>query len=493
MQGDEELCYLTVAEALRRFRRRALSPAELVRALITRSERLDPALNAYTRTYYEQALRSAEAAERSYGRTGSAALPLEGIPIVVKEMHPVAGEVTTFGCRALEEHRSPDTAPGVRRLLEAGAIMLARSSTPEFGISATCNTPLWGVTRNPWNPTCSPGSSSSGGAAALAAGMTVLSDGSDYGGSIRAPAGFCGVFGYKPPYGRNPGITPFDFDSLGVYGVLTRTVRDAALLQNVLSGDPSYEMVGLPQTAGIPERFSDRRSWRIAFSLDLGYFEVADGVKRNTHEVLEALRTLGCRVDEVEVGWTLDTLAAFEVHATAAFAATWSERLARYQEDLTPLVRFRLRNAANISAEALYRTLHTRADMCRRLMSILGRYDAFVCPTNAVEHLPAEESPLEDAYTEIHGHTISLNQQVSLAYPFNLLNQLPVASVPSGFSTMKVPTAIQIVGRPYDDITVFELASTIERIRPWPLSAGEQPAHLHPASSPPGSPDDRRR
>ena len=242
MSGGDELCMMTAGEALAAFRARRLSPVELMQAVIARVERVNPTLNAFTYTFFERALEQARRAEAKYFKSDGRPRPLEGIPVAIKDLHPVKGEITTFGSKAFADNRPDHTAPTVARLLRAGAIMHARTTTPESP-SGTTYSALWGVTRNPWNTAYSPGGSSGGAGAALASGMTMLADGTDAGGSIRIPASACGLIGYKPPFGRNPLERDFPRESILQYGPLTRAVGDAALMQNVMSGPHPEDLV----------------------------------------------------------------------------------------------------------------------------------------------------------------------------------------------------------------------------------------------------------
>ena len=201
---DLELCYLTATEAIAKFRTREISPVELMDAVIARCEAVNPTLNARTHTYFDRAREQARKAEAKYGQSGARLRPLEGIPCAIKDFHPMKGEITTFGSKVFEDFRPDNTAPTVERLQRAGAIVHCRTTTPEFAGSGSTHSPLWGVTRNPWNPDFTPGGSSGGAGAAVASGMTTVADGTDGGGSIRIPASACGLFGYKAPFGRNP-------------------------------------------------------------------------------------------------------------------------------------------------------------------------------------------------------------------------------------------------------------------------------------------------
>ena len=187
MNAAPELCYLDAVQARNRFADRGLSPVELVSSLIARIKAVEPKVNAFTHTFLERALDQARAAEKRYKGRGASPRPLEGLPLVIKDFHDVKGEVTTYGSRLHEHHRPAKSLAYVERLLRAGAILLARTATPEFALLGVTHSALWGVTRNPWNLELSPGGSSGGAGAALAAGITTLADGSDIGGSIRIP------------------------------------------------------------------------------------------------------------------------------------------------------------------------------------------------------------------------------------------------------------------------------------------------------------------
>ena len=475
MTGEDELGYLSATAALRMFRRRALSPVELMTAIVARSERLDPRFNTYTYTFCDRALAQSRKAERIYARKSGTPRPLEGIPVVIKDLHAVAGEITTYGSALFAENRDTSSHPGVARLLDAGAIMIARGTTPELGMAPACHSPLWGVTRNPWNPALSTGGSTGGGAAALAAGMATIADGSDYGGSIRAPAAFCGLFGFKPPHGRNPGPPPGNLDSFGAHGAITRTVKDGALVQSLLAGPHPLDAVSLRPRLTIPGRLNGIRGWKVAYSIDLGYFGVDEEVAANTRAAMEVFRDLGCTVREVEVGWTLDCLAAFEVHAAAGFYAAWGDRLRSRERELTDIVHMRATQSSKITAQDYFGTLAVQAAMYARMSGILEAHDIFVCPTNAVASIAADEPALAHGFVDVAGRRISAHNEISLTYPFNLLGQLPVASVPSGFSKCGVPTGIQIVGRSYDDVSVFRAAAAFERAQPWLASPASRP------------------
>ena len=463
---ENDLCFVSAGDAITKFKARQLSPVDLVAVLIARSEAVNPQLTAFTNTHFERAYAQARRAEAKYMRKGARLRRLEGVPIAIKDLHPIKGEITTFGSRILAQNRDSVTSPSVARLLNAGAIVLARTATPEFGAATICHSPFWGISRNPWNTDYSPGGSSGGSGAALAAGMTTLADGSDYGGSIRIPAAACGIFGYKPPFGRIPRLTPGNLDTFGHCGPMTRGVRDAALMLEIMSGTHPEDIMSLPGRARIPRHPPEVRGMRIAFSMDLGYFQVDQEVQNNTRSAITTFRDLGCHVEEVEIGWTSAVLSAFLTRAVAGFSARIAPYLPRWRFEMSDYVRAVAEEGLNISAAEIFAAQNFQSEMFQKLSPILAKFDLMICPTLALPSLPADQSPLALNIT-INGKRLLADVQWALTYPFNMISQCPVASVPSGFSTSRVPTGIQIVGRPYDDVSVFRAALAYEAARPW--------------------------
>ena len=301
--ADIDLCYLTATEAIARFKARKLSPVELLQALIARCEAINPKVNAITYDFFDRALDQARKAEQRYMKTDGRLRALEGVPVAIKDFHPVKGEITTFGSKIFENFRPDYTAPTVERLLRAGAIMHMRTTSPEFAYSGATHSPLWGVTPNPWNLEYTSGGSSGGAGAAVAGGMTTLADGTDGGGSIRIPSSACGLFGYKAPFGRNPLDRDHPFEAILHYGPMVRSVADAALMQNVTSGPHDEDLCSYLPKVRLPATYDGISGKKIAFSMNLGYTEVDPEVQANTLRAAETLRELGCQVDEVDVGW----------------------------------------------------------------------------------------------------------------------------------------------------------------------------------------------
>jgi Asp-tRNA(Asn)/Glu-tRNA(Gln) amidotransferase A subunit family amidase len=255
--ADEDLCYLSVVEALGRFKARTLSPVELMRAVIARAEAVEPKINAFPMTRYDQALEEAKKAEARFMRTDGRVRPLEGIPMAIKNETTIKGWRSTQGSLVYKDSIDDYTAPAAERILRAGAIVHARSAAPEFSCAPYTHSRLHGITRTPWNLDWSCGGSSGGAGAALAAGSTTLANGSDIGGSIRIPASMTGVVGFKPPYGRNPDSGPFNLDHYNHSGPMARTAADCALFQNVLAGPHPTDIATIRPRLRVPLRHGD--------------------------------------------------------------------------------------------------------------------------------------------------------------------------------------------------------------------------------------------
>ncbi len=457
---DTQLASLSATEAIALFQTGSLSPAELTRAIVERTEKVEPVINAFTETFFERALEQAQEAEARYAR--GEARPLEGVLLAVKDEAAIEGERTTHGSLLRRNAVDTATSPFMERLLDAGAIVHARTTCPEFACTTVTHSRLWGVSRNPWNPEFTPGGSSGGSAAALAAGTTTLATGSDIAGSIRIPASCCGVVGFKPPYGRVPQDPPYNFDFYCHEGPLARTVRDCALMENVIAGPHPRDVASLRPKLEVPEReFGNVRGWRVAYSMDLGYFEVDSEVVKRTEDALDVFRSLGCQVEEVSLPWTDEIRLAAWTHLLHLFGTDIARNLEGGRELLTPYARAFAEDAQRTTAEAFLDGRIVAGEMYPPLAAALERCNIFVCPTNALAAVPADLDPTSDE-VRINGVSVDTVLGWVMTYPFNMLSRCPVMSVPSGLADIGVPTGIQIVGRSFDDVSVFRAAAAFE-------------------------------
>src|SRR5215469_10271835 len=359
-----DLHYLSARRALTMFRSRELSPVELVSAVIERAEAVEPAINAFAETFYEEALQAAKAAEARYAGDGERALPLDGLPVAVKEEAPIAGHKNTLGSLTMRDVVAETTAAFVQRIIDSGGIVHARTTTPEFSCAPVTWSKLWGVTRNPWNTEYSPGGSSGGSGAALAAGSATLATGSDIGGSIRIPSAFCGVVGFKPPYGRVPEVPPFNLDHYCHEGPMARTVADCALLENVIAGPHSSDVVSIRPKLEIPSALEPVAGLRIALSADLGCYNVDADVAANTQAAADRLRDAGASVTEVSLPWDLESIArAARIHFGMIFGASMAELDQRFGDQLTPYARRMVADSATVVKDEFLAGLTLEAEI----------------------------------------------------------------------------------------------------------------------------------
>src|SRR5688500_9247143 len=299
-----DLCYTPATELARLIRTRALSPVEITRAVLERIDSVNPRVNAYCTITADAAMDTARAAEDAVMR-GTPPGPLHGVPYSVKDLNFTRG-VRTMGGSFVFEHRVPDVdAPLVRRLRAAGGVMLGKTTSPEFGWKALGDSPLTGITRNPWNLGTTTGGSSAGAGAAAAAGLGPLAQGSDGAGSIRIPSAFCGVYGFKPSYGRVPNWPLSNNDYASHNGPMTRTVADAALMLSVMAGPDDWDRSSLdaPPEDYVGRLARDFRGVHVAYSPDLEGLRVDPDVARIVRHAVRAFEELGCVVDEVKPGF----------------------------------------------------------------------------------------------------------------------------------------------------------------------------------------------
>jgi amidase len=458
--SSSDLCYLSADAALKAFKAKKLSPVELMQAVIERAELVEPTINALTYTHYDEAMESAKKAETAYAK-GSASGALEGLPIGIKDESEIAGKPVSVGSLILKDNIATETSVGNERILAEGGIVHARTATPEFCCAGFTWSRLWGVTRNPWNPDFTPGGSSGGSSASLASGTSTLATGSDIGGSIRIPASTCGLVGYKPPYGRNPDDPPFNLDFYCHTGPLARSVRDAIHLQNVMCGPTPRDITTLRPKLVLPAEYAPIKGWKIAYSPDLGAFQVDPEVRKNTEAALDVFRALGATVEEVDIGWTPQILRSAMDYLEHLFGGYMSTMLAEHGDEMTSYGRAFAEKGLHSTSQQFVASLEVAGEMYQTLGPILEKYNLLVCPTTALASIPADFDPTTDEI-KINGVSVDTGLGWVMTTPFNTMSRCPVLSVPSGFASNGVPTGIQLVGRTYCDEDVFQAGLAYE-------------------------------
>ena len=453
----DDLHYLPAHEALTLFRRRDLSPVELMEATIDRIEQVDPIVNALPIRFFDEALEGARAAEARYAGSGPEPRPLEGLPVAVKDEVEVAGQPATSGSLIFKDYVPTQTAACVQRIIDAGAIIHARSATPEFCCAAITDSKLWGATRNPWNLEYSPGGSSGGSGAALAAGMASLATGSDIGGSIRIPASFSGVVGFKPPYGRVPQQPPFNLDHYCHDGPMARTVEDCRLLENVMAGPHREDLVSLRPKLTIPADDSGIDGWRIAVNVDLGGYQVDDEVAANVLAAAETFRELGATVQRVDIGLDMaDVRDAIRAHFGTIFGALISQDLPKHRHLMTSYAIEFAEDAARPNV-GYYHGLEIESEVWAAVADVFDDHRLLITPVFGVPALKATvaDYDFDDLY------------RYGLTTIFNMCSRCPALVVPCGRSREGVPMGVQIVGRTYEDVDAFRAGAAFAAARPW--------------------------
>ena len=457
-----ELSYLRAVDALALMQARKLSPVELLHAVILRAEAVNPSINAFTDAYFDEAFATAKASEARYQTAEP--LALDGLPLVVKDAQRVKGQRSTQGSLTRMQHVDDVSDPMIERLLAAGAVLHARTTTPEFCLSGMCHSKAWGVTRNPFHLGMTPGGSSGGSAAALAAGASLLATGTDIGGSVRIPAACCGIVGYKPPHGRNPDGPPANFDLYNHAGTMARSVADVALMQNIVSGAHPLDHWSLREKITLPLMPSSIKGLRIAYSFDLGFMEVDAQVIREMRKALEIFRGLGAILEEVSVPWD----ASIEEAAVHYYCSMqYGRDVVRAARDnpklLTPYALHFAKFAENHTSlddmAASFAKIHEMQSWFGPLME---SHDLFICPTNAIPAVSAVHNPTNPEFY-VNDKKVDPENGWIMTYPFNMLHYTPALSVPSGRADNGVPTGIQLIGRSFDDVTVFEAGLAYEQ------------------------------
>ncbi len=459
---DHDFTFRPVYELADLIKSKKLSPVELVTNFLKRIESLNPQLNVYLTVAGEMALRDARKAEQDlYHRRKLGSL--HGIPVSIKDLHCTKGIRTTFGSLIYRDFVPEADAIVVQRLKDAGAIILGKTNTPEFGQSGTTENRLGDHCRNPWNAARTTGGSSGGAGASVAAGLCCLAQGSDAGGSIRIPASFCGVYGLKPSFGRVPDGDPNGLPIFVQSGPLTRYVRDAALMMNVISGpdprDPACIFESPPDFVAELQRPLGKI--RIAWSSNLGFAAVDREVESLVRSAVRTFEDFGHEIHEAAPDFELP----FEVFQTIALADTYAAYgflLEKHADELMDYVKSTLILGSKITGAQYSYALRSLEKFRRAAKYFFTRYDLLMTPTVAVPAFPVGKRP-----EEIDGQKVN---RIWGAFPFttpwNLTGQ-PAASVPCGFSSDGLPVGLQIIGRWEDEATVLKASALFEEARPW--------------------------
>ncbi len=496
MKMTTDLCFLNATELAAGIRRGDYSSVEVTAAHIAQIERLNPAVNAVVTFLPEQALERAKAADDALAK-GEAAGPLHGLPMLHKDTIDTAGIRTTYGSPIYREHVPPQSHLIIQRLHAAGAIPLGKTNVPEFGAGSQSFNTVFGATGNPYDPTKTCGGSSGGQAVALACGMTPIADGSDMGGSLRNPASFCNVVGFRPAPGRVP-VWPklVGWEPFSVQGPMARTVADVALLLTAIAGPDARSPIALPDPGSIFARplGRDFRGTPIAYSPDLGDLPVDPRVTAAIEAQLPAFQQLGCaltefagrqpkqqRNDSISLPDLSDADESFKVWRAWSFHLSHGPLLAESRQQMKDTIIWNIEQGATLSGADLGRAEVKRTELYHRMRRFMETYEFLLLPVSQAPPFPVD-MPYPTAIDTGDGR-VEMETYIDWmksCYYITVTGH-PAISVPCGFTPEGLPVGVQIVGRHQDDFGVLQLAHAFEQAtrageRRPPLVGGESPA-----------------
>ncbi|HEX7811726.1 MAG TPA: amidase [Burkholderiales bacterium] len=459
---NDELCFTPATEMARMIRAKSASPVEIIRAVLERIGRLNPDLNAVCTVTADHALAAAKDAEAAVMR-GEPLGRLHGIPVTIKDLSMTRGVRTMAGSHVFSE-RTPDFDHlHVQRLRSAGAISIGKTTVSEFGWSGVSRSPLTGITHNPWKKGMNAGASSAGAAVCAAAGIGPLHQGSDGAGSIRMPAGFCGVYGIKPSHGRVPYYPLPPNGLISHVGPITRTVADAALMLQAMAGPDDRDMTSLEAP---PEDFPGKldkgiAGLRVGFSPDLGYLKVDKEVAEPVKAAALVFEDLGCTVEEVNPGWG-DPTAMEHCLFSVTIAAMWGDFVEPWGKSMDPGLVAIIEHGKTYGALDYCKASAQRLAYYDKVRTFFERYDLLLTPTLSVAAFPAERLIPE----HWEQHPWDWLRWAGFSFPFNL-TWLPAATCPCGFTPAGLPVGLQIVAGRNRDLRVLQASRAFEQVRPW--------------------------
>lgn len=460
------LCYTSAVQQAEMVRQREISPVEIVEAYLARIEAVNPLINAYCTVAPEQARAAAKDAESKVQRGEELGL-LHGVPVSIKDLTETAGIRTTWGSRIYENHIPTHDALVVEKLKQAGAIVLGKTNTPEFGAGANTFNDVFGPTKNPWRLTHTPAGSSGGAAAALAAGLCPIAEGSDLAGSVRTPASFCNVVGLRPSPGRIP-VYPSSlaWGSLSVLGPMARTVADTALMLSVVAGSDDRSPTSVPAN---PSEFleavrqPDIKGWKVAWSPDLGFAPVDKVVVEICQQAAQVFSTeLGCEVEEASPDMH-DAPYIFQTLRAGLMVANHGDKLVKWRDKMQPNLVWNIEQGFKLSAAELGKAEVARSAYYQRVRRFFDKYDLLLVPAASTLPFPYEiVSPPEVGGRQMSNYV----EWLGVTYGITLAG-LPSICVPCGWSEDGLPVGIQIVGRRLAEASILRAAAAFEQARPW--------------------------
>ncbi|MFX0031786.1 MAG: amidase [Candidatus Hodarchaeota archaeon] len=464
--NKNDIFYISAVELSNIIRSQTITAEEIIERFISRIEKLDPILKSYCTLTFDLAREKAKEIDRKINKNEPLGV-LEGIPTALKDDIEVKNIRTTFGSKIFENYFPKSDEIIVKRLRDAGVVILGKTNMPEQGFKGVTDNLIFGTTKNPWNLEKTPGGSSGGSAVAIASGMSTLAIGSDGGGSVRIPSSFCGVFGFKPTFGRIPQDTLRFFGNTGSLvhiGPIVRYVRDAAIVMDVISGEDDSDRYSLPK-----EKFSysekvenTPKKLKIGYSLDLGFVKVIDTeVKEKVLTGIQNFEDLGYRIEPSNISLK-NAESAMWILWNVGYAYALKSYLKEFENKIDPELRRTIEIGLSFTVQDVITAELQRERIYEEICKTLNKFDVLITPTTACLPFELNKSSPE----RINDKEISPLEWIPFTYPFNMSGH-PVASIPVGWSKSGLPIGMQIIGRRLDDLSVLQASLIYEEIAPW--------------------------
>ena len=467
--SKEDICFMSAYDMLDAIKRQELTSEDITEALIERIEKINPIVNAYCTTTFDLAREMAKNADNAV-KKGEPLGVLHGIPTSIKDLMMTKGIRTTYGSLLHEDFIPEEDDVAVIRLKEAGAVLMGKSNTPEFGHIALTNNKIFGETKTPWDVERNSGGSSGGAAAAVASGLAPLALGSDGGGSIRVPSSCCGVYGLKPTFGRIPSYPRIGvvFKSMDHYGPITRYVKDAALMLNVMKGHHPADPDSFPDDNIDYVKILENKpkKLKIGYSMTLGFGKVLEEeVKDNVLNSVKKFEQFDWDVEEAKIKMRTPEL-AFNTLVAVGYAYDLQKDYDKRLEDLSPDLKATIRFGLDTSAMNVGKAKEQRKKVYEVLYQYFQNYDILITPTLPCPAIKPKWQESGTVFPIIGKKALNITSWMTYTYPFNM-SGLPAASIPSGWTNSGLPIGMQIVGKRYDEKTVLQVSKAFEEIAPW--------------------------
>ena len=463
---DQELAFSSAIDLIKLIKTKQISPTELLELYFERINKLNPKLNSYINLTYSKAIEEAKIAEKSIIDKETLG-PLHGLPIAIKDTQMTKGVLTTMGSVIFKDNIPKDNAAVVEKVLDSGSIMIGKTNVPELGLVGNCENSIGIEGFNPWDISKTPGGSSGGAAASVAAGLAPIATGSDGGGSIRIPSSFCGVYGIKPTFGRVSGYTG-QYSSLPNFGSqngpISRTVKDAALLLEVMSGYDSRDHFSLRETPPNFTKSIDKniKGLKIAFSKDFGFANVHPEVLGVVSNAAKLFESLGCNVEEFKLNLQNPYVAFCAVH-DFHFFQNFNKYLDKYNDQLTDFVKFAIEKGSKVKLPEYSKAINNIYEQRATINDIFFEYDLLISPVScfpAFSKVSFEEDSSQGFEYPPHFFNGDFTFHINISGN-------PAASIPAGFSSEKMPIGLHIIGSHGDEETVLAASAAFEKSQPW--------------------------